>query len=164
MCRFACFLVCFGTDFGHALGTEYTDGLRRGSQSGAASCTFESLASCTTVVEHSSYREAGCVQRFRRLETLSDSYCGNRKVRLQRLRMVHPYPTPKLGISARHAVSNLSGCGVGAPNPIANPMMSKPPRKKLWGWGPAKKEPLLTLQSDGFVRFEQFWGAVLSRT
>ena len=24
--------------------------------------------------------------------------------------MVHPYPTPKLGISARHAVSNLSGC------------------------------------------------------
>ena len=71
--------------------------------------------------ENSSYREVGCVQRFRRLETLSDSYCGNRKVRLQRLRMVHPYPTPKLGISARHAVSNLSGCGGGAPHPIVTP-------------------------------------------
>ena len=35
--------------------------------------------------------------------------------------MVHPYPTPKLGISARHAVSNLSGCGGGAPHPIVTP-------------------------------------------
>ena len=32
-----------------------------------------------------------------------------------------PYPTPKLGISARHAVSNLSGCGGGAPHPILTP-------------------------------------------
>ena len=32
-----------------------------------------------------------------------------------------PYPTPKLGISARHAVSNLSGCGGGAPHPIVTP-------------------------------------------
>ena len=37
-----------------------------------------------------------------------------------------PYPTPKLGISARHAVSKISGCGVGAPNPIGNPALSTP--------------------------------------
>ena len=65
--------------------------------------------------ENSSYREVGCVQRFRRLETLSDSYCGKRKVRLERLRMAHPYPTPKLGISAPQAVRKMFGCGVGVP-------------------------------------------------
>ena len=48
-----------------------------------------------------------------------------------------PSPTPKLGISARHALSNLSGCGVGAPNPIGNHALSNPPIKNLWGWGPA---------------------------
>ena len=50
-----------------------------------------------------------------------------------------PYPTPKLGISARHAVSNLSGCGVGAPNPIVNPAMWKPARKNFVGQGSRPK-------------------------
>ena len=38
-------------------------------------------------------------------------------------------------------------------------MLSKPPIKNLWGRGPAKMEPLLTLQSEGSVRFEQFGDA-----
>ena len=46
-----------------------------------------------------------------------------------------PYPTPKLGISARHAVSNLSGCGVGAPNPIGNPALSIPRAQEFRGVG-----------------------------
>ena len=53
-----------------------------------------------------------------------------------------PYPTPKLGISARHAVSNLSGCGVGAPNPIGNPAVSNPRDQKFGGLGPRPNEPL----------------------
>ena len=75
-----------------------------------------------------------------------------------------PYPTPKLGISARHAVSNLSGCGVGAPNPIGDPAMSKPTRKNLWGRSPAQNELQHTLVGERPVRFEQVWDAVFSRT
>ena len=44
-----------------------------------------------------------------------------------------PYPTPKLGISARHAVRKLSGCGVGAQNPIGNPAVSTPRAQKFVG-------------------------------
>ena len=78
--------------------------------------------------------------------------------------LCEPYPTPRLGIAAPQAVSEISGCGVGVPHPIANPMMSNPRATHLWGRGPAKMEPLLTLQSEGSVRFEQFWDAVFSRT
>ena len=38
-----------------------------------------------------------------------------------RIRVAQPYPTPKLGISARHAVSDISGCGGGAAHPIVTP-------------------------------------------
>ena len=74
-----------------------------------------------------------------------------------------PYPTPRLGIAAPQAVSWVSGCGVGAPNPIVN-LRCHPAIKNLWGRGPAQNEPFLTLQSEGPVRFEQFWDAVFSRT
>ena len=95
---------------------------------------------------------------------------GGRKVELAgrarswRIRAAHPYPTPKLGISARHAVSNLSGCGVGAPNPIVNPALSKPTIKNLWAQGPAQNELQHTSLGERPVRFEQVWDAVFSRT
>ena len=67
-----------------------------------------------------------------------------------------PYPTPKLGISARHAVSNLSGCGVGAPNPIGNPAMSKPTQEfRGVGVPPKMSRSFCTLVSGlfGLSRF-----------
>ena len=42
-----------------------------------------------------------------------------------------PYPTPRLGIAAPQAVSEISGCGVGAPNPIANHALWKPRAQKI---------------------------------
>ena len=47
--------------------------------------------------------------------------------------LCEPYPTPRLGIAAPQAVSEMSGCGVGAPNPIVNPAVSNPARKNLVG-------------------------------
>ena len=80
--------------------------------------------------------------------------------------MVHPYPTPKLGISARHAVSNLSGCGGGAPHPIVTPhpwrggVVGRVARSKLV----AASLPCFTrreLVLELFRRSEQLWSVVL---
>ena len=35
--------------------------------------------------------------------------------------LCEPYPTPRLGIAAPQAVSEISGCGGGAPHPIVTP-------------------------------------------
>ena len=76
----------------------------------------------------------------------------------------HTQTHPEVGVSASQAVRGVSGCGVGAPNPIVKPALSTPRSKNLWGRGPAQNELQHTLVGERPVRFEQVWDAVFSRT